>query len=44
LVLSRQLLLGTSGAAAVLTGFGTSGVGIDLDEAAVEVSMAILDD
>ena len=35
---------GTSGAAAVLTGFGTSGVGIDLDEAAVEVSMAILDD
>ena len=38
---------GTSGAAAVLTGFGvvvpTSGVGIGLDEATVGVSVTILD-
>ena len=39
---------GTSGAAAVLTGFEVvvpiPGVGIGLDEAAVGVSVAILDD
>jgi len=39
---------GTSGAAAVLTGFGivvpSSGVGIGLDKAAVGVSVTILDD